>query len=130
MKKTFSTLLALVILLSSFNFNLSAHYCGQQLVDLALFGDAEICQMAKEKACESEEMTCCTDRDIIIDGEDYVSSKDLSKQEIKKIEVLITSLEYPIELLVSSEFSTETEENYDPPLIEREIPILIQSFLL
>jgi len=39
-------------------------------------------------------------------------------------------LEYPIELLVSSEFSTETEENYDPPLIEREIPILIQSFLL
>lgn len=130
MKKTFSTLLSLLILLSSFNFNLSAHYCGQQLIDVAIFGDAEICPMAKENACESDKMPCCADRNIIIDGEDYLASKDLSKHEIKKTEALIASFGYPIELLNSNEISLITDDNYDPPLLEREIPILIQSFLL
>ena len=130
MKKAFSVLLSFIILLSSTSFSLSAHYCGQQLVDIALFGEAEACPMTKEKACESDKMPCCADRDIIIEGEDFLASKQLSKQEIKNTEVLIASLNYPIKLLVLNEFSVYTLENYNPPLIDREIPILIQSFLL
>ncbi|MBL4709118.1 MAG: hypothetical protein JKY48_11845 [Flavobacteriales bacterium] len=130
MKKTFSVLLSLLILLSSISFNLSAHYCGSQLVDIALFGQAVACPMAAEKGSDSDEIPCCADRDIIIDAEDYLSSKDLSKQEIKKTEVLIAELNYPIELLVQNEVPSIECDNYSPPLIEREIPILIQSFLL
>ena len=130
MKKSFSVLLALFVLLSSLSFSMNAHYCGQQLVDIALFGDAEACSMALEKGCEFEKMPCCSDRNIIIDNEDYLSTKDLSKQEFNKKKVLIISLNYPIESLVSKEIYVETIENYVPPLIEKEIPILLQSFLL
>lgn len=130
MKSSFSILLSLFILFSSFNFNLSAHYCGQQLVDIAFFGEAEACPMAAKKGCESDEMPCCADHDIIIEGQEYLSSKDFSKQEIKKTEVLIASLNFPIELLLQNEVSTFKVDTYVPPNLEREIPILLQSFLL
>ena len=130
MKKSFPLVLSFIILISSLNFNLSAHYCGQLLVDIALFGEAEVCSMAKDKVCEADEMPCCSDRDIIIEGEDYLFSKVFSKNEVIKTEGLIATLNFPILYLTEAKLPTGFHNHYKPPLIEREIPILIQSFLL
>ena len=82
MKKTFSVLLSLIILLSSLNFSLSAHYCGQTIVDVAIFGEAEACPMAAEMNCDTDEKPCCADRNIIIEGEDYLSSKSFENSHL------------------------------------------------
>ena len=130
MKKTFSVLLALIILLSSLNFSLSAHYCGQTIVDVALFGEAEACPMADEMNNDSEEETCCSDRQIFIEGEDYLSSKSFEKQEVEKIDILIAELQFHIELLLEEEHTHSFLAHYTPPLIEQDITLAVQSFLL
>ncbi len=130
MKKTFSVLLSLIILFSSLNFSLSAHYCCQTLVGVALFGDAEICPMDTEMNNEVKQAPCCSDRQIIIEGEDYLSCKPFDKQEVEKVEILLADLQFPIELLVEKEQSISLLEHYTPPLIERDITVAVQSFLL
>lgn len=129
MKKTFSVLLSLIILLSSLNFSLSAHYCGQTIVDVALFGDAEACPMADEMNNDSKE-SCCSDRQIIIEGEDYLSSKSFDKQEVEKIDILLAEFQFPLELLLEEEKTHSFIANYTPPLIEQDITLAVQSFLL
>ena len=129
MKKTFSVLLSLIILLSSLNFSLSAHYCGQTIVDVALFGQAEVCPMAAEMNNDSEE-PCCSDRQIIIEGEDYPSSKSFEKQEVEKIDILLSEFQFPLELLLEEENTHSFIANYTPPLIEQDITLAVQSFLL
>jgi hypothetical protein len=129
MKKTFSVLLSLIILLSSLNFSLSAHYCGQTIVDVALFGEAEACSMAAEMNNDSEE-PCCSDRQIIIEGEDYLSSKSFEKQEVEKIDILLFEFQFPLELFLEDEKTQSLIVQYTPPEIEKEITILVQSFLI
>lgn len=130
MKKTFSVLLSLLILLSSLDFNLSAHYCCSQLVDIALIGEAEVCSMTKERDCKSYEMPCCSDRQIIIEGEDYLSSKSFETQEVEKIDILIADHQFPIGLLLEEQHTSFFLEHYTPPLIEQDITLAVQSFLL
>lgn len=130
MKKTFSVLLSLIILFSSLNFSLSAHYCGQTIVDVALFGEAEACPMADEMNNDSEEEPCCSDGQIIIEGEDYLSSKSFEKQEVEKIDMLLAELQFPLQLLLEDEQTYSFIVHYTPPLIERDITVVVQSFLL
>lgn len=130
MKKTFAVLLSLIVLLSSLNFSLSAHYCGQTIVDVALFGKAEACPMAAEMNCDSEEAPCCADRNIIIEGEEYLSSKSFEKQTIEKVELLLAQLDFPIELLLEEKQTRYFSRTYTPPLIEQDITLAVQSFLL
>ena len=130
MKKTFSVLLSLIILLSSLNFSLSAHYCGQTIVDVAIFGEAEACPMAAEMNCDTDEKPCCADRNIIIEGEDYLSSKSFEKQEVEKVDILLSEFQFPLELLLEEEKTHSFLANYTPPLIEQDITLAFQSFLL
>ena len=130
-KKSFSILLAGLILLSSLNFSLSAHYCGTKLIDVALIGDAETCSMAKESAMSPQKKSCCENRVILIEGEDYLASKNLNKQEVKKFDVLINLILFPIDLFVQKKPLAIENFLYSPPLCtERRLSILFQSFLL
>lgn len=130
MNKTFSVLLSLLILLSSLNFKLNAHYCGQRLVDIALFGEAEACPMSFESASSSKEAPCCKNRDILIEGEDYLSSKSFDKQKVNNFEFLLVDLQYPLELLSIQANAVHFVEQYIPPLIEQDILLVVQSFLI
>ena len=130
MKKTFSVFLALFVLFSSLNFSLSAHYCGQTIVDIALFGEAEPCAMALEMKKDTNEEPCCENRRLIIEGEDYLSSKSFEKQEVQKVELLLTKLQFPLELLIEEQNTDFFVDHYTPPLIEQDIPTVVQSFLL
>lgn len=130
MNKLIAFLLSLLVLISSINYSLSAHYCGSQLIDLALFGKAESCSMALESNCELDVMPCCADSSLLIDGEDYLFSKNIKTLVVKKIDVLVAKLSFPIKLIFSSNRPLIQLEIYSPPLIDYEIPILNQSFLL
>ena len=85
--------------------------------------------MAAEMNNDSEE-PCCSDRQIIIEGEDYLSSKSFDKQEVEKIDILLAEFQFPIELLLEEEQIPSFVANYTPPLIEQDITLAVQSFLL
>ena len=130
MKKIFSLFLSLFVLLSSINFNLSAHYCGQNLIDISLFGSAEKCEMKQEEECQDSIPSCCDDQEILIEGNDYLALKKLSKTRIDSIEILLSKIYYSIDLLRLVDHWKELVNFYIPPLTERKVPALHQSFLL
>ena len=130
MNKAFAILVSSLILLSSLNFNLSAHYCGTQLIDVALFGEADQCAMAKENSLNPKKKSCCENRVILIEGEDYLASKDFNVLEVKKVDVLLNLFTFPIDLFIQDKFLEVEKYHYFPPLNQRKISILLQSFLL
>jgi hypothetical protein len=130
MKRFFLLLLSFLILITSIHFNLSAHYCGRQLVDISLFGKAESCAMGEMTTCDSEKKPCCSDREIIIEGEDYLNHKDFSKTKLKRVDNFILQLYYFTSLRVEKKVAAKVPNLYSPPLIERATPVLFQSFLL
>lgn len=129
MRKTIAVLLSVFVLFSSFSYCLSIHYCGQNIVDIALFGNAKTCSMESEVDLDLKK-SCCADRNIFIESEDYLSSKEFEKQAIKKVEILLVKLNFPIGILSEEQSIGYVKKHYTPPLIEHDITLVVQSFLL
>lgn len=140
LQRVFHISLALLLLISSSGLVLSQHFCRGELKSTALFVEASSCHSkAVRKHCphhppaqkESEpKKGCCdTTTDFLqLDGEQLAT--DCS----------IPSLEAPLMLavlrVVSDVFILETTNskithylNYKPPLLVRDLPVSLQTFL-
>ena len=69
--------IAFILLLSSINWKVSFHICGDYVVNYALFVDAESCGMEESiSICDYDpeggtlRKACCTNKDVIISGND------------------------------------------------------------
>lgn len=67
--------MAFVVLFSTLSFTINSHYCGDTLVDSALFKKAKTCLMETHKEDASSEMgmnmmDCCDDEQIHLEGQD------------------------------------------------------------
>ena len=70
--KSFSVVLALLVLFSTVSFTIEKHYCGDVLVDVALFAEAEKCAMEPQELA-LEKLTkkhCCKDEVDVVKGQD------------------------------------------------------------
>lgn len=133
MKQVISFILSFVILFTSMGFTLSSHYCGGKKVKTVLnLGKSDIsCGMKnmtkecgnhkqfKKKCCQNEFQEIQIEDDYIPQIADYN---------------LDTKFAALFLFITSNIFNVETEENtfnnHSPPLLVRNIPILIQSFLI
>ncbi|UZO80856.1 hypothetical protein NBT05_18190 [Aquimarina sp. ERC-38] len=75
-----SSLLAMLVLLSSFSFSVHCHYCGHFLKDTSYVVPSKGCGMEKvadalQDICKADQIkkSCCTDHTHIVDGKDVVS---------------------------------------------------------
>jgi hypothetical protein len=83
MKKIIGFFLALLMLTSAINFNLSSHICGDRLVDVSLFGSANNCGMDMlekdtiTKPCRNsntvQKKPCCKDQNTFIASQEVRS---------------------------------------------------------
>ncbi|WP_339661730.1 hypothetical protein [uncultured Polaribacter sp.] len=71
--KIMSFLMAFVVLCSTMSFSVDMHYCGDTLVETAIFHKAKGCGMEMEKpiseGCEITKKNCCSDQQIVVDGQ-------------------------------------------------------------
>lgn len=132
--------LAILLLFSSSGIVYSKHYCGGELKSVAFFGQAEPCHADKEaKSCpfhptsdkeQPEKNDCCDDESEIIklDEEIEIPQFDL---ELPEHQQLVAVLLVTADLLsFSSDKKTLHYLNYKPPLIVRNLPVSLQTFLL
>lgn len=73
---------------------------------------------------------CCEDKSVVIDADKYLSKitekiADKSYQNVPLALISITQIENSLNGLAYSHFV-----KYKPPLIERDITILVQTFLI
>ena len=140
--------LAFLMLTTSVGFAVDMHYCQGQLKSVSFFGRAKTCHetadaiptkkcshhqkmMEQKEGCSMDKKDCCqnitlhfqSDQDRQVQTSDFMISKQLQQFVIVYAAGFFTN-----------DFSIECDaasfNHYKPPLLLRNIPVLIQSFLL
>jgi len=134
MNKIFSVILSLVILTTSMGFTVSSHICGGKKVKTVFsVGVADVsCGMEKKaNDCSSKKQmkkNCCEDEvQLIQNDKDYI-------QQITNFDFspnfLIAFVTTYVELFENETTEIDFFSDHSPPPLIRDIPVLIQSFLI
>ncbi len=135
-----SCLLAATVLVSSISSGVSFHRCGGEINAMAIFGQAEACS-THEDACDAagnmshshqvlNQKGCCEDTTLSFDAYKYIS-KITEKKTDERFES--TSLPPVVAIRTPNPFKGLAYAHfvkYKPPLINRDIAILIQTLLI
>lgn len=132
--KTLSIFMATLVLFTTMSFTVDMHYCGDSLIDFSLIQNAHTCGMDTEqptKDCENEitEKSCCTDKQVIVEGQDdlKLSIDTLNFDQ----QVFVASFFYTyINLFEALDSNIIPFRDYRPPILIRDIQKLHESYLL
>lgn len=136
-QRILSLSLALLILVSTSSFVVNMHFCGGAIQELSFKAILESCQMdtpaATNSHCETieqEEDSCCADHSVVNETQDF-NNHSHQVQELKPDFKIISFVAcFVLAVLEPVDQSILSHQDYSPPLIERNIPVLVQSFLL
>jgi hypothetical protein len=124
--------MALLVLLSTTSFTVDMHYCGDILVDSAIFHKAKSCGM-NMKSTDSHHSDiknkCCSQKQINVQGQDElnISFGNLSFQQ----QVFVASFIYKYTNLFEGLKENITSfEKYRPPLVIRQLYKLDETYLI
>ena len=131
--KISSFLMAIVVLFSTMSFTVDMHYCGDTLVDSAIFHKAETCGMEMEspstEGCSIKIKDCCSDEQLVIDGQDELKIT-FDKLTFDQ-QVFVASFVYTyINLFEGLEENVTSYRDYAPPLVIRQIYKLDETYLI
>jgi len=132
--KTISLLMTFVVLFSTMSFTIDMHYCGDTLVDTAIFKKAKTCGMEMQSSttdsdCSITKKDCCTDKEINIDGQDElkISFDKLTLDQ----QVFVASFVYTYtNLFEGLEKNVTSYRDYAPPLVVKTIYKLDETYLI
>ncbi len=133
-RKILAIFMAFVVLFSTMSFTISEHFCGDLLVDSALFSKAESCGMEMETAtkdndCNSIKKDCCSDEIKTFEGQNNLKI-DFSSLNFEQ-QVFVASFSYTyINLFEGSATNISPFKYYTPPLLVLDILVLDQVFLI
>ncbi|MBU2940741.1 hypothetical protein RRF68_12145 [Tenacibaculum sp. HL-MS23] len=131
--KIMSLLMAFVVLFSTMSFTVDMHYCGDTLMDTAIFHKAETCGMEMENpltdGCSITKKNCCSDEQLAVDGQNEL------QLQVDKItfeqQVFIASFVYTyINLFEGLDNNVSSFEEYEPPLVVKQIFKIDETYLI
>ena len=131
--KILSLSMALVVLFSTMSFTVNMHYCGDNLVETAIFKKAKGCGMEMQspstKDCSITKKNCCSDKQVLLDGQDELKLNfdTLSFEQ----EQFIASFVYTyINLFEGLDKNVSSYEEYKSPLVVRQIFKIDETYLI
>ncbi|AUC22435.1 hypothetical protein BTO15_10190 [Polaribacter sejongensis] len=131
--KIMSIAMAVVVLFSTMSLTFSMHYCGDTLVETAMFQKAEGCGMEMQKPlsedCNISKKNCCNDEQVVVEGQNelqhHIDSISFEQQ------VFIASFIYSyINLFEGLENNVPSSGEYEPLLANRQIFKLDETYLI
>lgn len=131
-QKSVSTVLALLVLVSTFSFTVDRHYCGSFLVDQAVFSKAATCGMEMTPQAGTSLMDddhCCSNENITVEGQDELKISFNSMDFDQQLFVAAFTFSFN-ELFEGLPQQVIPYKNYTPPLIVKDIPVLNDTFLI
>lgn len=137
-RKISALFLSLLVLFGSTSFTINMHMCMEQIESIAFFQNAPDCDMiAKSPGCPMENHNqesdptnkgCCEDQTHLIEGQDELKEVGaVSLPSLQFIAILNACIFYSLSPSLLESYSFK---EYSPPKIERDIPVLVQSFLI
>lgn len=132
MKKFFHKLsslaMALLVLFSTVSFTVDKHFCGEILVDQAVFSEAKTCGMHGDMPASAED-ECCDEEKVLVEGQKELkmSFDDLDLEQ----QVFLASFTWSYTKLFEGDAQAETPFfHYKPPLLVYDIHLLDETFLI
>jgi len=136
LRQIVSVTMALLVLFSTMSFTVDMHYCGDHLVDFSFSEKVDTCMMKAEMSRSSNEcavmemeMDCCTDLEIVLEGQDdlKISFDQLTLEQQNFVSAYLYSY---VNLFKGDDIGIISFKEYSPPLLIRDIQILDQTFLI
>lgn len=129
--KIFSLMLAFLVLASTVSFTLEKHYCGENLIDVAIFTAAETCSMDMSLVADLDEKEhCCKDELEVVKGQDILKITkfdDLHYHQQMFLTTLVYSFNNVFEGLPKQIIP---HKDYSPPNLVADIQVMDQVFLI
>ena len=135
MKAVFHKILAIsmawLVIFTTMSFTVDMHYCGDTLVDVAVFKDVKDCGMAMPASTSTEmkSMGCCHDEQIVRIGQDDVKPS-VQKMNLEQQEFVLAFYDSYVQLFTDSETHEIPFDGYPPPEIVTDYVILHEQFLI
>lgn len=136
LKPIVSFALALLVLVSSSSFMVNMHFCGGHVQSVSLIEDAAPCPMEVQlppchKKMAVKKSGCCEDKQVAFEGKDFNTQvQDFSPLSIQAIHWVATVPMIMEVIQVNEALAFSNHSPYKPPIVERDIPVLVQSFLI
>ncbi len=131
--KVFSISMALLVLFSTISFTVEKHYCGDFLIDTAVFSQVKKCdvEMANDEgAIVVKKKHCCKDEIEVVQGQDDLKITSLDDLDFP-YQLFITSYYYTfIGLFESLPKQIIPHKDYSPPNLVTDIQVLDQVFTI
>ena len=131
--KIMSTLMAFVVLFSTMSFTIDMHFCGDNLVETAVFHKAKGCEMEMQKpsknGCEITKNNCCNDQQVFVDCQNQLqlSVDNLTFEQ----QVFIASFVYTYNNLFKGvEENINSYGDTSPSFVVKDIYKLDESYLI
>lgn len=134
LQKIMSFLMAWVVLFSTMSFTIDMHYCGDTLVDVALFHKAKGCGMEMQEplsdsGCSFVKKGCCKEEQLKVKGQDNLQLT-VEKISFEK-QVFVASFIYSyISLFQDFKEANTSFSEYPPPLIAKKLYKLDEVYLI
>lgn len=130
--KTFSVTLACLVLFSTFSFKVEKHYCGNNLIDVAIFTKVNNCGMDMDSVASTnlEKKHCCKDEIQVVKGQDKLKKSSFEDLQLDQQLFLSTFVFTYINLFEGLPEHVIPHKDYFPPNLIADIQILDQVFLI
>lgn len=130
--KVFSVILALVVLCSTVSFTIDKHFCGDTLVDVSIFFEADKCKMENIDLLSQGSLKnqCCKDQVNMLVGQDELLFKTFDNLNLEQQQFLANITNSYISSLIEDEQRIISSRSYTPPDLRRDRVVINQSFLI
>lgn len=128
-KKITSIILAILVLFSTFSFSVEKHYCGDFLVDVAYFGNADSCGM-KMNNKQSKKKGCCKDEVAQIKGQKELQKQAFETLNFEQQKFIVAHVFYTFNRFKKTQQKSVFYKDFSPPDLEKDFQILYETFLI
>ena len=134
--KILAFILSLAVLFSTLSFTVEKHVCMGEVTDVSYFDKVESCGMEKTECDDAESdhdvakrQNCCDTLQELIPG-DPAEQQAIQALEIQDFDYIVSYISTYLSEYEQLEKVDFIEYGPDPPLVERDIQALYQTFLI
>lgn len=129
--KIFSVALSFLVLVSTVSFTMEKHFCGDVLIDTAIFSQADTCAMGVMASSKSvEERSCCKNEVEHVKGQDTLKKTSFEDVYVGQQYILSALFYTYVNLFEGLPEQVSPNKNYIPPNLVFDIQILDQVFII
>ena len=120
--------MALLVLFSTVSFTVEKHFCGDVLVDISVFVEAEKCAMEAMETLQKK--SCCKDEIDVVEGQDELKFSSFEDLDFEQ-QQFITAFTYTyLTCFESLPKQIIPHKDYSPPNLVFDRQVLDQVFLI